>query len=223
VRDKLAIVGAETETRENAPFDDPEYDIWTFSDWITADWMKRYDAVLEVHGPAVYRNHPRTPEYWQVLQTTDKAVYMCPVADPKVPAAIEYPLESILGMLHGTNNGKSFKPLNCTLAFAIALGILKEYPVIDVYGVELAHGGQFSKQSSDFAFWTGFADGRGITVNVNCSDGMFSHPLYGVEDTTPTAKLYELMQSTIKQRESATQTVNAANGALQVLQHLLKG
>jgi hypothetical protein len=224
VRDKLAIVGAEPQTRENAPYNNPDYDIWSFADWLTADWLRRCDAILEVHAPAYYRNHPRTPEYWQALQDTDTTVYMCPVADPKVPAAVEYPLEAVLAMLgKSTNAGKPLRVFNCTVAFAMALGILQEYPVIDIYGVELASTGQYSKQGVDYAFWKGFAAGRGITINTNCSAGMFAHPLYGVEDTTPTAQIYELIQSTLKQREDANQTVNAANGALQVLQHLLKG
>jgi len=149
---------------------------------------------------------------------------MCPVADPKVPAAVEYPLEAVLAMLgKSTNAGKPLRVFNCTVAFAMALGILQEYPVIDIYGVELASTGQYSKQGVDYAFWKGFAAGRGITINTNCSAGMFSHPLYGVEDTTPISKLYKLMQETVKQRETAKETVAAANGALQVLQHLLKG
>lgn len=221
MRYKLAIVGAENQTRGNAPFDNPDYDLWTFSDWLTADWMRRCDAVIEVHAPAVYRKHPRTPEYWQALRTTKTQVYMCPVVDPKVPAAIEYPLDGILDMLAGTNCSAPIKPFNCTLAYALALGVFKEYQVIDVYGVELANNGGYSKQSSDFAFWVGFAAGRGIAVNINCSGGMFSHLLYGVEDTTQTAIIYELIQETIKQRDSANQKANAAGGALQVLQHLL--
>jgi hypothetical protein len=218
----LAIVGAEAQTRENAPYDNLDYDIWSFADWLTADWLRRCDAILEVHAPAYYRNHPRTPGYWKALQETDTAVYMCPIADPKVPAAIEYPMDAVMAMLgKSTNAGKKLKPFNCTLAYGLAFGILQEYEVIDVYGVEL--GGEYSKQSGDFAFWAGFAAGRGITININCSEGMFSHPLYGVEDTTPISKLYKLMQETMQQRETAKETVAAANGALQVLQHLMKG
>lgn len=223
MRHKLAIVGAEAQTRENAPYDNLEYDIWSFSDWLTADWLKRCDAIIEVHAPAVYRNHPRTPGYWQALQQTETTVYMAPIADMKIPTAVEYPLDYVLAMLgDSTNAGKPLKPFNCTLAFALALGIYQGYKVIDVYGVELANGGAYSKQSSDFAFWVGFAAGRGVTININCSEGMFSHPLYGVEDTTPIAKLQKLLQETITQREDAKRTVNAANGALQILQLLLK-
>ena len=124
---------------------------------------------------------------------------------------------------NSTNGGKPIKTFNCSLAYAMALGVLKEYRVIDIYGVELnINMGTYSKQSKDFAFWKGFAVGHGITVNTNCSEGMFAHPLYGVEDTTPTSKLYEMMQSTVAQREQAQKTVDAANGALQVITELLK-
>jgi len=220
---KLAIVGSEPHTRENAPYNDPEYDIWSFSDWLLADWLKRCDAIIEIHGIEIYRNHPRSPGYWDALQKTTIPVYMYPFADPKVPNAIEFPLDGVLGMLSkAKTNGKAFKNLNCTTVYAIALGIYMGYEVIDIYGVELWPDSPYNKQRADFAFWVGFAAGRDIELNINCSEQLFNHKLYGIEDKTPTAKLFEIRDVLSKQKDEATRTANTADGALQLLNKLLE-
>lgn len=222
-RHKLAIVGAEPHTRENAPYDNQDYDIWSFSDWLLADWLKRCDAIIEIHGIEIYRNHPRSPGYWDALQKTTVPIYMYPFADQKVQSSKEYPLDAVLGMLHNAKaSGKPFKNLNCTTVYAIALGIYMGYEVIDVYGVELWPDSPYNKQRADFAFWIGFAAGRGIELNVNCSEKLFNHQLYGIEDKTPTARLQELMGVVAKQKDEAVRTANTADGALQLIRQLLE-
>lgn len=46
---KLALVGMNTRTRANAPFDDPDYEIWTLNESYTGAWMKRYDVLFQLH------------------------------------------------------------------------------------------------------------------------------------------------------------------------------
>jgi hypothetical protein len=220
---KVAIVGAQEMTRDKAPFDDPSYGIWGFADWLCAPWMKRCDALMEIHLANVYTNHPRTPQYWDALQKTEIPVFMYPVADPRVPNSILYPLDSVLGLVaKGKNQGKSFKPFNSTVAYALGLAILYEYDVIDIYGVELANPSErFSKQSEIFAFWNGVALGRGIELNVNCSDGLFVQPLYGSEDVIPSAKLYQYLSALNSDIQIYQQNANMAIGAKNMIQQLL--
>ena len=222
---KVAIVGSQELTRDNAPYNDPEYEIWSFSDWLTAPWLKRCDALFEIHLANVYMNHPRTPEYWFALQQTTIPVYMNPVADPRVPNSVLYPLDSVLGLVSsGKNLNKSFKPLNSSVAFAMGLAILKEYDVIDVYGVELENPGeQFAKQSNLFAFWVGVAVSRGIEVNVNCSNGLFHKPLYGSEDTTPTAMYTELLTNLNNDIAIYKSYLDMATGGKNLIENILNG
>jgi hypothetical protein len=220
---KVAIVGAQEMTRDKAPFDDPSYEIWGFADWLCAPWMKRCGALIEIHLANVYTNHPRTPQYWDALQKTEIPVFMYPVADPRVPNSILYPLDSVLGLVaKGKNQGKSFKPFNSTVAYALGLAILYEYDVIDIYGVELANPSErFLKQSEMFAFWNGVALGRGIELNINCSDGLFVQPLYGSEDTIPSAKLYQYLSALNSDIQIYQQNANMAIGAKNMIQQLL--
>ena len=46
---KLALVGMNVRTRANAPFDDPDFEIWTLNESYTGAWMKRYDVLFQLH------------------------------------------------------------------------------------------------------------------------------------------------------------------------------
>ena len=51
----LAIVGSHPDTRENAPFDNPEYDIWLFNEApMKPEVYKRWTSVLQIHKENVY-------------------------------------------------------------------------------------------------------------------------------------------------------------------------
>lgn len=47
---KLALVGMNARTRANAPFDDPDFEIWTLNESYTGAWMKRYDVLFQLHA-----------------------------------------------------------------------------------------------------------------------------------------------------------------------------
>lgn len=225
MKDKLAIVGAEPHTRDNAPWENAEYDIWTFADWGPKEWVKRCDALIEIHRPtgrSGYTEHPRSPEYWGWLQKTETPVYMYP-ADPRIKNSVDYPLDSVLAMLkHANNKSRAFQPLNSSLAYALALGVLKKYPQIDVYGVEMTHSSEYRSQQPIFAFWVGFAAGRGIKLNIQCTEGLFIQPLYGIEELYNNDLVHQYIVDIEKQREDAEHVRWAADGALQVLRSLLE-
>ena len=218
---KVAIVGSQELTRGNAPFDDPEFEIWSISDWICSDWLKRCDRLLEIHQPGQYMNHPRTPNYWEKLQEVDIPVYMYPIADPRLKNPILYPLDVIKNMMKGGQNLGEMQPLNHSVAYLIALAIHEGYDQIDIYGVELAGDTKYLVQQSMFSFWVGFALGKGIKVNVACSQGLFNKPLYGLEDTTQREKISSLVESVKKQKNDADKVKYMAEGALQFAKSLL--
>lgn len=219
---KVAIVGAEAKTRDKAPYNDLSYDIWSFSDWVCSDWLKRCNALIEIHTAIQYMQHPRTDEYWDVLQEIQFPVYMYPIADPRVPGSKPYPLEGVLSMLGAsTEMGKKLKPLNSTIAYAIALAIFQGYDVVEIYGAELANTGEYMSQTGTFAFWNGVAVGRGVELRLNCSEGLLVHPLYGFEDELPKAKIYKYMQAVNEQLTRAKKEELMAMGALQLARKLI--
>jgi hypothetical protein len=46
---KLALVGMNNRTCRNAPFDDPDFEIWTLNEAYVNKWMKRYDVLFQLH------------------------------------------------------------------------------------------------------------------------------------------------------------------------------
>jgi hypothetical protein len=222
---RLVIAGAEPHTRDNAPFGERGYDVWTFADWGCKEWAKFATAIIEIHRPhgtSGYTEHPRSPEYWEWLQNTDKPVYMYP-ADSRIKNSIEYPLDEVKAMLGNMKNkGMDFQPLNSSLAYAIALGIYQGYEQIDIYGVELTNSSEYRSQQPMFTFWVGFAGGRGIKLNINCTDGLFIQPLYGIEQMYNNDIIHKYIEDIEKQQTEALQIEWAAKGALQVLRSLLE-
>lgn len=223
---KLAIVGAEPLTRDNAPWDDQEYEIWVFNEWATQEWCKRFDAVLQMHTKDVYQNvyNKRSPGYWDWLKSKrGKPVYMQDV-DPDVPDSKKYPLDKVLTLLENVKTkGVKPKPLNSTVAYAISLGILQDYNVIDIYGVEMSNSSEYHSQQPLFAFWVGLAAGKGIQLNVNCTQGLFVQPLYGYEDMRQNEKLHGYINGLKEQQAEAQKQANMIEGALTLARQLLDG
>ena len=218
---KLAIVGAEPRTRNNAPWNSKDYDIWAISNWAAADWMISCDAVIEIHKPQVYTNHPNDPAYWDWLQTSSVSVYMQNV-DNRVPGSVEYPLDAVREMLSRMNvNGNDVNVLNSSIAYALALAIHKGYKHIDIYGVEMSNSSEYRSQQPMFAFWVGFAAGHGVTVNINCTQDLFMQPLYGYEDMLNNDKLHSYIGGLKDQLNDAKKQEYMIEGALQLARQLL--
>lgn len=218
---KLAIVGAEPQTRDNAPWDDSSFDIWAISNWAAADWMKRCDAVIEIHKPELYQNHPKDPIYWNWLKTTKTPVYM-QLWDENVPASIEYPLREVLAMLPMKVKGLAARPLNSSIAFALGLAILKGYKDIDLYGIEMAASSEYRSQQPIFSFWVGFAAGRGVNLNINCTHKLFVQPLYGYEEMLNNDKIHSYINGMKEQQAELLKQSHMLEGALALARQLVE-
>ncbi len=173
----LAIVGSHPATRENAPYDDPRFEIWLFNEAAQKpEVYRRWDALLQIHLPEVYRSERNwvNQSHWSWLQEKrGKPIYMQHV-DPDVPDSVEYPLEGILSMV-------PYRYLRSSPAMALALAIYLGYPEIWLYGSELSSNTEYSYQSINYAFWIGYAHGRGIDLHLECWQAEFNQPIYGYE------------------------------------------
>lgn len=48
-KDKVAIVGFSPSTRDGAPFEDEDYEIWSLNEEYRYDWIKRFDRHFQLH------------------------------------------------------------------------------------------------------------------------------------------------------------------------------
>lgn len=187
---KLAIVGTETKTREAAPWNDPEYDIWVFNEAAQAAWCKRYDAVFQMHRAEVYSspNNMSNAGHWEWLQQAHgKPVYMQQV-DPRVPDSARYPIREIMDNLPGALvewEDRARAWFDCSASYALALALYQGYGEIHIWGMDLASNTEYSYQLGNWRYWIGVAAGAGARVVFHCSRNDFGNGrLYGYEGET---------------------------------------
>jgi hypothetical protein len=90
-----------------------------------------------------------------------------------VPSSERFPLDEI----------KAAYPrayFTSSVSYALALAVYLNYEKIEVYGVEMETQTEYGHQRNAVAYWIGFAEGKGITVEMH-SKGFFEAPLYGYE------------------------------------------
>ena len=186
----LAIVGSHSATRELAPYDDPRFEIWLFNEAAQkTEVYRRWDALLQLHKPEVYSSAENwvNKDHWHWLQQDQgdglhgrRRIFMINV-DPRVPNSVKYPLEDVLSLV-------PYHYLRSSVAEALALAIHLGYREIWLYGSELSSNTEYAYQATNYAFWIGFAHGRGIDLHLECWQSEFNQPLYGYEGETQIEK-----------------------------------
>ena len=175
----LAIVGSHPDSRENAPFDDPNYEIWLFNEAPQKpEVYKRWDSSLQMHKPEVYSSETNwvNKDHWNWLQQDhgDKRIFMLEV-DPRVPNSVRYPMEGVLSLTPR-------RYLRSSPAMALALAIYLGYKDISLYGSDLSSNTEYHYQAINYAYWVGFADGRpDLSLDLQCWQQEFNQPIYGME------------------------------------------
>lgn len=213
---KLAIVGAEEQTRHLAPWDDPEFDIWLFNEWGNAPWCKRWDALLQLHKPEIYKGkNNKDPKHWEWLQEwRNKPIYMQEI-DPQVYDSIKYPLKEITEFF-------DTQYFRATICYALALGIYKGYKEIHIWGVELSHHAEYKSQRDCFIFWNGVAHGHGTKIVLHCCKGMFQEPLYGYEEYMQEDQIQRYIEGLTQQIEEAKHKLAMLEGALMLAKQMIE-
>jgi hypothetical protein len=175
----LAIVGSHPDSRENAPFDDPNYEILLFNEApMKQEVYRRWDTCLQIHNEDVYASDTNwvNKDYWKWLQQDhgpDKRIFMQEV-DPRVPNSVRYPIEGVRSLV-------PYKYLRSSPAMALALAIHLGYKDISLYGSDLSSNTEYHYQATNYTFWIGFAHGYGVNLNMECWKSEFYQPIYGYE------------------------------------------
>lgn len=168
----LAIVGNNTDAYKDPVFQG-DAEIWVFNG--KGATLPRYDVVFQMHLPVDWGGG--WCRRWFANNTTIP-VYMNDIY-PDVPMSKRYPFEDVFDMLkHVRHNGNVLKYFTSSFAWAIALAVLQEKPEIRIVGASMVDA-EYINQKDCFAFWLGFAGGRGIKLDIDCADNIFDKPLYG--------------------------------------------
>ncbi len=193
---KLAIVGSNSKTRGDAPFDDPRYEIWVFNEAPMQAWMqgKRWDVLFQLHKPEVYQSATNwvAKDHWQWLQAQREKTIWMQDYDLDVPCSERYPLEAILRSIPGADMNWLQGPgspwtagrgwFDLSAAYALALALHLGYREIEIYGLDLESNTEYSYQLGCWRFWVGIALGMGAHLVVKCSSHDFgSGRMYGYD------------------------------------------
>lgn len=130
--------------------------------------LPRFDRLFQMHLPCDWGG--QWSRNW--LRDNQKVPVFMREVHLDIPKSVRYPFEDVYGMLEKTN----VRPITSTICWAMALAILESRPEINVIGVEMRDA-EYLHQKDGFAFWSGFAAGRGLTLNVESE--MFDRREYG--------------------------------------------
>lgn len=163
---KVAIMGR-AEDSALAPFGNPDWEIWGLP-W--ADALPRVDRFFDIHSQAVWDTTFGMPDGWEreiAARHPGVPVYCDPSRLHAFPEAVAYPLDEILLSL-------PIASLESTISYEIALAIHEGVSEIGLYGLSLLSDSEYGFQRPSVAYLVGLAQGMGITVNIQASNGLFA-------------------------------------------------
>lgn len=150
-------------------------EIWVFNG--KGATLPRYDAVFQMHLAEDWGG--QWSRRW-LRENNSVPVFMREVY-PEIPMSVRYPFEDVFGMLGNVRHrGKPLKYFTSSIAWAIALAVLHGRTHIRAIGIEMNEW-EYETQKDCFAFWIGFAAGRGLQLDIDCADNIFTKVLYGSE------------------------------------------
>ncbi|MFQ5878541.1 MAG: hypothetical protein ACE5JH_12815 [Acidobacteriota bacterium] len=214
-RKKVAIVGFATSSRDLAPFDDPEWEIWALNQLYR--WIPRVDRWFEIHKN--WNEHVvEGTDHLGWLQAAPIPVYMTQrIAE--IPNSVRYPLERAI---------ERFTPyFTSTIAYMLALAILEDFETIGLFGIDLIVGTEYFEQKACVERLMGIADGMGKTVLIPGATALCKAAyLYGYQlepDWGPLnlSTLQKRRAYLAAERDKTINQARALDGALQEAEYWL--
>lgn len=165
--EKVAIVGGSPLTRELAPFDDTEWDIWVLGNQLHKYEDKRVTRVFEVHENL--SEHGDVKKYAQYLLSKNLPLVVSK-AFPFNGVRRDfdyYPKDEVNNLLENK--------LTSSPAYMMGLAILEGYKEIGIYGIEMAvDDHEYFHQRPAMYAWIAYAQAKGITITIPKESTLFN-------------------------------------------------
>ncbi len=162
---KVALVGAHPGSRLDAPYDDPNWEIWTCSQK-NENELPRQDLWFELHDrEAIDRNGP----YIEFLRELPRVFMRERFSD--IPGSVSYPLDTMTRLF-----GRGF--FTGTMAYMAAWAVHAHPPEIGIWGVEPGNA-EFARARAGLQHFIFMAEREG--VKVTCQDHLREGRLYAYE------------------------------------------
>lgn len=146
-RDKVAIVGYAPSSRDKAPYDDQEWDIWGVNELYLL--AKRVDVIFDMHKESVLRSKDRNPNHFKWLCDAKIPIVLLN-PNKKIKTGIRFPLEFVLNFFRDyfTNS----------VSYMIAIAVLLGYKEIGLWGVDMATEEEYQHQRPSVEYFVGKAE-----------------------------------------------------------------
>lgn len=237
---KVIIAGFATESRGEAPYEDPTYEVWGLN--MCERWM-----LLDAHGPGrvdrIWELHDRaTLEQEEAEETRGvkhlswlrenrtTPIYMTD-AQPDIPMSRRMPVEELKAFFSDRCEKFTRTPYyTSTFSFMVATAVMgivgrrriPSVPEADehlvIAGVELLNGSEYQYERSCAEFWCGVVLGYGIPLTIPSrsalleSDGLYGYtPPDNLELLVRMKGYYtDLREKAVTQRDEAHRKKDAA-------------
>lgn len=220
---RLAIVGFWEGNRNDAPFQDPTFDVWGLNHlW---PYIPRWDAFFDMHTPA-WSGKNLEPSVWKEQEQffrTDhgKPIYMLDNYEG-YPSAVKYPKDEIVNRF-----GRSY--FTNGIAYMIALALHQGgYEEIQLWGIDMRHNEEYALQRPCTEYWLGIAIGLGIKVYIPPSAAILSadHD-YGYDENggliaEAVRAHQEILRNATAKRDAAIAQAQTYDGVIQDNQEWLR-
>lgn len=177
---KIAILGSAESTRDDAPFDDPSWEIWGLA-WRYYD-HERMDRCFEIHDEYLWPRYTKAELYGAWLKDPRSAsgdpveVYTLPQVQARYPGCKPYPFDAARDLMGRTYFTSSF-------SYMLALAILEGATEIGIWGVDLVDGEEYEYQRPAAEYLLGIARAKGIEVTIPPTSSLLkSSFIYGIDE-----------------------------------------
>jgi hypothetical protein len=214
---KIAVMGSAPSSRHQAPFDDPEWEIWCCSP-PNFD-LPRVDAWFELHNLDRKFSNKRNKPYVDTLVRHPRVYIAQP--DPRLPQGIVLPWQDLVAKY-----GPDF--FTSSVAWMLASAIEQKPEKIGLWGVDMSASEEYGNQRQGCKFFIREARKQGIGIYAPpTSDILAPMPLYAIKEHWPSWIKLKTRQKELQERfasaesavENATHDMDLFKGALDDLRY----
>ena len=174
-KNTVALVGFAATTRDLAPWDDLDTEIWGLNEAAIQPWFKRFDRWFQIHPEDNFMRseNPNDPDHPKWLaEARGFPIYMQEHYD-SVPSSVALPIDEII-KLYGNY-------LTSSLSYMITLAMLEGFERIELYGFELGTRTEYHYQKSNAEYLIGMARGLGFEIYLPPGCSLCKGKMYGFE------------------------------------------